>query len=117
MSLALQLSSRTTSLVVEGRELTVGPVARALTVVDVGRVGPQGPRGLTGPAGPAGVEYLHTQASASSTWTIAHNLGRQPVVEVRTVGGVVVIADVLHLSADVAQVYLASPMAGSARCT
>lgn len=46
--------------------------------VDVltGRVGP------TGPQGPAGADfyYLHTQASDSTTWTISHNLGREPNV-------------------------------------
>ena len=46
-----------------------------------------------GPQGPAGtfavgdVAYTHTQAVSSSTWTINHNLGFNPVAVVLDSGG------------------------------
>lgn len=72
-----------------------------------------------GPPGPAGggdsAAYVHTQASASATWTIAHNLGFFPDVAVFTVGGVEVVAEVVHTSTLVTVVQFAAPMSGSAR--
>jgi hypothetical protein len=41
--------------------------------------GAVGPTGATGPAGAPGGSYIHTQGSASTTWTITHNLGSQYV--------------------------------------
>lgn len=40
-----------------------------------------GATGATGPAGPSGLGavYLHTQSSASTTWTVVHNLNNQYV--------------------------------------
>jgi hypothetical protein len=45
------------------------------TVVTVTTAGPQGP------GGGAGAAYVHTQASPATTWTINHNLGFRPSVE------------------------------------
>lgn len=73
--------------------------------------GPQGPRGLLG-----GSYYVHQQVEASALWTINHNLGAEPLVAVRTVGGVEVEAAIVHISLNQAQVILATPMAGTARC-
>jgi hypothetical protein len=90
------------------------------TVVDVGRTGPQGatgPIGPVGPAGPSASSYTHTQASSSATWTIPHNLGFRPTITVLTDGGIEVVTDVIHLSANTAQVSLVAPMTGTARCT
>src|SRR5262245_47023050 len=73
--------------------------------------------GLQGPAGPAGAAgFDFTQSSVGATWTIAHNLGHRPVVEVRTAGGAVIWGSVLHLSANVAQVSFNSAISGTARC-
>ena len=63
--------------------------------------------------GIAPVEF--TQASPSSLWTIAHNLGRWPMVQLRTLSGVVFDADIQHLSSNVLQVNLSTPLAGIAR--
>jgi hypothetical protein len=59
--------------------------------------------------------YIHTQGSASATWTIAHNLHYNPHVSVTTTGGLQVLADVSHTSTDVAVVTFAAPLAGYAR--
>lgn len=72
-------------------------------------------QGPTGPAGGGAAAYVHTQASASSTWSISHNLGYFPDVAVFTVGGVEVVAEVVHTSTNVTVVSFAAPMSGSAR--
>jgi len=46
-----------------------------------GATGPVGPAGPTGPPGPTQtVAFHYTQATAATTWTIAHNLGFYPNV-------------------------------------
>lgn len=62
------------------------------------------------------IGFVFTQDTPSDTWTIAHNLGLNPAVELMTVGGVEFEADVVHLNENVCRVYLAKPMAGKARC-
>lgn len=73
-------------------------------------------RVASGPPGPAGDSYVHIQASASAEWIVNHNLGAWPVVEIRSVGGAVIDAEVRHLSTSQFRVYFASPMTGQARC-
>lgn len=69
-------------------------------------------QGLAGPPSSGSQEYQ--QPSASDTWTIAHNLGRKPLVDVFSVGGLTMIASVIHLSNDVLQVLFDTPTAGYA---
>lgn len=59
--------------------------------------------------------YDFTQASASATWTIAHNLGYKPSVSAFSVGGVEMMASVTHLSTNTLQLDFNLPVAGSAR--
>lgn len=59
--------------------------------------------------------YTHTQSSAASTWTINHNLGYNPIVQVFTSGGVEVIADVVHTSPNQTVIYFSAPTSGFAR--
>ena len=66
-----------------------------------------------GPSVGGGYDFV--QASAASPWTIAHNLGHYPVVELLTVGGARMLADVVHLSVNTLQVFFAAPTAGRAR--
>jgi hypothetical protein len=66
-------------------------------------------------AGAANAAYIHTQGSASATWTVAHNLHHTPHVSVTTTGGEQVWADVNHTSADVTVITFAAPLAGYAR--
>lgn len=75
-----------------------------------------GPRGLPGPAGAAGATYTHTQAAASTTWTINHNLGFRPAIALLTDGGAVIEAEIGHTSVNTAVVTLSQPLAGTARC-
>lgn len=80
-----------------------------------GPSGAQGPQGIQGPPGAAAVGYLHTQASESATWTIAHNLGFRPAVAPVSVGGVEMIGSITHLSDNTLQIDFLTPVAGSAR--
>lgn len=83
-------------------------------VVQVVAVGPQGPIGPQGVPGPFD-SYTETFASAASTWTVNHNLGREPAIQVLSVGGVEMVADVVHISTNQAQVSFATPTAGRVR--
>lgn len=64
----------------------------------------------------AGSSYSQTFTSAL-TWTVNHNLGFKPAITVLSVGGVVVWADVLHLSNNQALVTFDQPTAGQAVCS
>lgn len=70
--------------------------------------GPPGP-----PGGTAGVNFV--QPTPAATWTINHNLGYRPSVELFDTGGNEFVADVLHTSINQVVVQLADPIAGSAR--
>ena len=57
----------------------------------------------TGPQGPAGpaadnLTVVHDQASASATWTINHNQGRYPSIDIIDSAGNHVIGDIKHNS-------------------
>jgi hypothetical protein len=82
----------------------------ARTVLTVG----QGPAGAPGGGGGASERYLHTQSVPSAAWVVNHNLGFRPNVSVTTLGGVVVWAEVLHVSINQAQVLFDDPRAGLA---
>lgn len=79
--------------------------------------GPQGVPGPQGPQGPIGGNFNHTQTLASNTWTINHNLGFKPTIELLTVGGVVFEGEIVHTSENQAIVYLTQSIAGTAACS
>lgn len=54
------------------------------------------------------------QLSPLATWVINHNLGYRPHVSVYSVGGVLMLVEVLHASDDQVQVLFDSPTAGYA---
>jgi len=58
--------------------------------------------------------YFFTQVVPSTTWVINHNLGFDVDVEVRSMGGQVVWADILHVNLNQVQVSFAQPFAGTA---
>ena len=70
-----------------------------------GAAGPAGAAGAAGPQGPAGpaadnLTVVHDQASASATWTITHNQGRYPTVDIIDSAGNHVIGDIRHNSTN-----------------
>ena len=58
--------------------------------------------------------YTHEQTSASATWTITHNLGRHPAVEVVNSGGTIVYGLVTHDSEDQVTVEFTGAISGKA---
>lgn len=76
--------------------------------------GDKGEKGDSG-SGSGSVAYVFTQNSPSATWTINHNLGYKPSVELLTVGGVEFDASVMHTSINQTIIDIAMPIAGSAR--
>lgn len=70
-----------------------------------------------GPQGPAGAGYLHQQTSSSTTWTINHNLGFRPAVELFDSGSQEIEGDVAHPSINQAIITVNPATTGSARLT
>lgn len=66
--------------------------------------------------GSGGASYTFVQSTPADTWIINHNLGYQPVIELFSVGGLVIEGTILHTSVNQAQVTYLLPVAGSARC-
>lgn len=56
-------------------------------------------------------------SSPASVWTIAHNLGRNPSVQLLTPGGVEMQGQIVHLSTNVAQALFDGAYAGFATIT
>lgn len=63
---------------------------------------------------PSAARYFFVQTVPSALWTINHNLGFEADVEVRSSGGVVVWADIIHINVNQVQVTFAAPFAGTA---
>lgn len=78
--------------------------------------GPPGQQGIPGPAGDAGaIGYIHTQASPNTVWTINHNLGFRPSVEVLDAGQNKVNAQVTHPTVNQTVVTFNTAQSGLAR--
>lgn len=78
------------------------------TVVTVTTAGPQGPGG-------SGAAYVHTQASPATTWTINHNLGFRPSVELLDSGSQEIDGAIAHPTTNQTVVTLNPATAGLAR--
>jgi hypothetical protein len=89
---------------------TVSVTDKRPTVRPGSNIGPRGP------SGQSGASYTHTQASASATWTVAHNLGVKPSVQIYDTDDALVLADVAHLNVNTLTISFATPVAGTARC-
>lgn len=73
--------------------------------------------GPTGGGGGGGGAYTHTQSVASASWTVNHNLGYRPAISALSVGGVVMLADIVHTSTNQAVISFDQPVAGLAVCS
>jgi hypothetical protein len=72
----------------------------------------QGNQGLPGATG-AGVNFV--QSTAASVWTINHNLGYRPSVEVFSAAGEEVEPEITHPTVNQTVINCTPPLAGSAR--
>jgi hypothetical protein len=86
-----------------------GTFSSTITLINTGLLGPEGP--------PGGGYYRHDQAVAATPWVINHNFGYRPNVKPFTVGGVEVLAELIHTSDNQAQILFDSPLAGYAICS
>ena len=84
-----------------------------LTGVATGPQGPAGPTGATGASGSAST-VVHDQSSASATWTINHNQGRYPSIDIIDSAGNHVIGDIKHDSVNQAVATFDNAFAGKA---
>jgi hypothetical protein len=87
-----------------GTVVVAVPVTNTVTATTVG---PQGP------AGGSAFEYL--QAAPATTWTINHNLGYRPSVELLDAGSQEIDGDVAHPTINQTVVTLNPASAGLAR--
>jgi hypothetical protein len=62
-----------------------------------------------------GSGHTFVQSPASALWTVNHNLGYNPIVEVSDSGGTVVWANIVHTSVNQFTVTFDTPTAGSLR--
>lgn len=74
-----------------------------------------GPQGIPGLSGADLSTYIHTQVNPAITWTINHNLGIKPSVELLNTGSQEIEGDVIHTSTNQVIVQFTSPIAGTAR--
>ena len=79
------------------------------TILTITTAGPQGPAGTTA--------YVHTQASPATTWTINHNLGFRPSVELLDSGSQEIDGAIAHPTINQTVVTLTSATAGLSRLT
>lgn len=70
----------------------------------------------TVPGGSTPARHVHSQSVPASTWTINHNLGAKPQIDVFTPGSVLVEAAIVHVSDNQAVVEFNAPMGGYAIC-
>jgi hypothetical protein len=109
-------TTNNTVVVTENGASTVVTVP-VTSVVTANTAGPQGPQGPQGPKGDAGAGYNFTQSSSSAAWTINHNLGFKPSVDVYDSGSQQIQAEVSHPSVNQTAILLTTPITGFARLT
>lgn len=94
-------------------EVDVTPDSDGAHVVVVAVPGPPGPQGEGG-----GVEYIHTQASPSSSWTVPHGLGKQIVTATVYSLDLATQYDgvfVEYVDDNTSRLWMSPPLAGRAR--
>ena len=99
--------------------MSIVNVVGETVVVALTAVGPQGPAGAqveVGPPGPSGgTLYVHTQSTPATVWTINHNLGFRPSVELIYSGSQEIDGDISHPTVNQTVVTLNPATAGLAR--
>jgi hypothetical protein len=88
-------------------------VLRSTLTVGQGPSGPPGPSGGD-VEGSGDLNYLHTQMSASTSWSVTHNLGKYPSVTVVDSAGDVCEGDIDYLSVNTLTLTFSAAFAGVA---
>ena len=92
MANTIEVIENPVTISVDNANIEVSVIEEAVSV-EISTTGPQGPTGSAGPSGEAmysDLSYVHTQNSASATWTVNHNLHFIPNVTVVDSAGTVV---------------------------
>lgn len=90
-------------------------LAPPVGAIEVEVPGPAGPPGPPGPPGSGGdLYYVHSQALASDTWSITHNLGKKPSVTVEDTSGRVCIGQVDYVDTNSLIIRFSAPFSGEA---
>jgi hypothetical protein len=123
----VQIEISEPSVLIELLDETLIEIPDATTLIEISDettlivdadVGPQGATGAQGPAGPVSpatdATYVHTQLDPSITWTIVHNMGKNPSVSTVDSGGTVVFGDVNYLDINTVIVSFGNPFGGRA---
>lgn len=58
--------------------------------------------------------YVHTQDTASATWSIVHNLNKYPAIAIVDSAGSIVVGEVKYISSNEVQVYFNGAFSGKA---
>lgn len=62
----------------------------------------------------SGANYTHSQSTASTTWTITHNLGKNPSVTVIDSGGSYIITDISYTNTNTLVLTFSAALSGTA---
>jgi hypothetical protein len=84
-------------------ELFLADVLRRLALVESGTGG-----------GGGGLSYVHTQNAPAATWTISHNLGTAPALELVADDGTELYAEVHHPDLNTVVIIFGQPWSGTA---
>jgi hypothetical protein len=105
----------------EPERIVTVPVEVPPEVIEIEVSGPQGEKGDkgdTGDQGPAGADadlnYTHLQAVPSATWSVTHNLGKHPGVDVVDTSGNTCIGDVHYIDDNSLLITFSAPFSGEA---
>lgn len=71
---------------------------------------------LKGDPGDAAAQFIHTQSAPLDTWTVNHNKGYRPSVQVYSPGWVEIEANIIHVSENQIVVQLNEPLTGFVIC-
>jgi hypothetical protein len=82
--------------------------------VDNGFVGTEAEWLASLQGGGSGGAFEHIQSTPASTWVVNHNLGFRPNVSVKSVGGLEVDTEVLHISTNQVQILFDTNFTGIA---
>lgn len=96
-------------IIIQEEESTVVVQSATSTITTIVAQGPQGPAGSGA--------YIHTQSSSSTTWTINHNMGFRPSVELLDSGSQEIDGEISHPTINQTIVRLNPASTGIARLT
>jgi len=90
--------------------ISVTETTAVITEATTGPQGPQGPQGIPG----SSVNYVHTQSTASATWSVTHGLGKYCSVTVVDSSNTTVIGEVIYQDANTTTISFGSAFTGKA---